>query len=107
MKGTQRPGVVFQPRVRRKLQSGIGKMVGAIRPTLGPLASGVAIDPMNTVKRLPEFLDNGGLIARRIIQLRNRDQDLGALGKIDGPQAPTSVLLPNDGDGYAFAHFRA
>lgn len=79
MKASQKPGVVFQPKVRQKLQRGIGTMVGAIRPTLGPLACGVAIDPMNTVKRLPEFLDNGGMIARRIIELNNRDEDMGAM----------------------------
>ena len=79
MKARQKPGVVLQPNVRRALQQGIGTMVGAIRPTLGPLACGVAIDPMNTTKRLPEFLDNGGLIARRIIELPNRDEDVGAM----------------------------
>lgn len=79
MKASQKPGVVFQPKVGRRLRGGIGTMVGAIRPTLGPLACGVAIDPMNTVKRLPEYLDNGGVIARRIIELPNRDEDMGAM----------------------------
>ncbi len=79
MKASQKPGVVFQPQVGRRLQRGIATMVGAIRPTLGPLACGVAIDPMHTLKRLPEYLDNGGVIARRIIELQNRDEDMGAM----------------------------
>ena len=29
--------------------------------------------------QLPEFLDDGGVIARRIIQLPNRDEDMGAM----------------------------
>ena len=79
MKAKQKPGVVFQPTVHHALQRGIDKMVGAIRPTLGPLASGVAIDPLNDAETLPEFLDDGGLIARRIIELPDRNEDMGAM----------------------------
>lgn len=79
MKASQKPGVVFQPQAGRRLQRGISTFVGAIRPTLGPLACGVAVDPMNTVDRLPEYLDSGGVIARRIIELENRDEDMGAM----------------------------
>ena len=79
MKAKQKPGVVFQPQVHRALQRGVDKMVSSIRPTLGPLASGVAIDALNDAETLPEFLDNGGLIARRIIELPNRDEDMGAM----------------------------
>ena len=79
MKAKQRPGVVFQPNVHRALQRGITTLVNAIRPTLGPVACGVAIDPMASTNRLPEFLDEGGVIARRIIELPNRDEDMGAM----------------------------
>ncbi len=79
MKAKQKPGVVFQPQVQRRMQRGIQTMVGAISPTLGPLSSGVAIDHLNKSIQLPEFLDNGGLIARRIIELPNRDEDMGAM----------------------------
>jgi chaperonin GroEL len=79
MKGSQKPGVVFQPQVHDKLQRGIRKMVSAIRPTLGPISGGVAIDHLNKTKAMPEFLDDGGLIARRIIELSNRDEDMGAM----------------------------
>jgi chaperonin GroEL len=79
MKTKQTPGVVFQPHVYRAMQRGIQKMTNAIRPTLGPLSGGVAIDPLNDAEHLPEYLDDGGLIARRIIQLANRDEDMGAM----------------------------
>ena len=79
MRGSQTPGLVFQPNVYHAMQRGIQQMVDAIRPTLGPTAGGVAIDPIHTTESLPEFLDDGGLIARRIIELRNRDVDMGAM----------------------------
>lgn len=75
----QTPGVVFQPQVHNALQRGISKMVGAIRPTLGPVSGGVVIDRVNKTETLPEFLDDGGLIARRIIELPDRNEDMGAM----------------------------
>lgn len=53
-------------------------MVGVVRPTLGPLARVVAIDPV-VGNKMPEMLDDGGTIARRIFQLLNRDEDVGAM----------------------------
>ncbi len=79
MKARQKPGVVFQPQVHHALQRGIHTMVGAIRPTLGPISGGVAIDHINKSITLPEFIDDGGVIARRIIELPNRDDDIGAM----------------------------
>lgn len=70
--------VVFQPATRRSMQQGINQIAQAIRPTLGPLPRIVAIDRTGQEKR-PELLDNGGLIARRIIQLQNRHADVGAM----------------------------
>jgi chaperonin GroEL len=72
----QTPGVVFQPQVYNALQQGINKMVGAIRPTLGPVSGGVLIDHVNKAETLPEYLDDGGLIARRIIELPDRNEDM-------------------------------
>jgi chaperonin GroEL len=79
MKTKQKPGVVFQPQVYHALQRGISKMVSAIRPTLGPVSGGVAIDHLNKTKSLPEYLNDGGVIARRIIELPNRNEDMGAM----------------------------
>jgi chaperonin GroEL len=60
------------------MQRGINKMANAIRPTLGPLPRVVAIE-RSLRHRTPELLDDGGTIARRIIELPNRDEDMGAM----------------------------
>jgi len=60
------------------MQQGIDKIVGAIRPTLGPRPRIVAIERILD-ERMPELLDNGGTIAKRIIQLPDRDEDMGAM----------------------------
>jgi chaperonin GroEL len=70
--------VVFQPATYKGLQRGINQMVEAVRPTLGPRPRIVAIDRVLDEK-MPEMLDNGGIIARRIIQLADRDEDVGAM----------------------------
>jgi chaperonin GroEL len=74
----QTPETVFQPRTARGFQGGINKIVDAIRPSLGPLPHTVAIARATTT-RSPEILDSGGIIARRIISLPNRDEDAGAM----------------------------
>jgi chaperonin GroEL len=71
--------VVFQPKAHQALQRGIQQIVDALRPTLGPIPRTVAIDHVNKHKDLPEVLDEGGLIARRIIELPDRDEDMGAM----------------------------
>ncbi len=72
------PGVVFQPQTHQGLHRGIQKLVAAIQPTLGPVHRVVAIEKESKVGR-PELLDNGAVIARRIIQLPDRDEDMGAM----------------------------
>ena len=74
----QTPETVFQPRTARGFQGGVNKIVDAIRPSLGPFPRAVAI-ARSTMTRSPEFLDSGGIIARRIISLPNRDEDAGAM----------------------------
>ena len=74
----QIPETVFQPRTARGFQGGINKIVDAIRPSLGPLPRTVAIARVSST-RSPEILDSGGIIARRIISLPNRDEDAGAM----------------------------
>lgn len=55
-------------------------MVEAVCPTLGPLPRTVAIESaVQSGDRSPELLDNGGVITRRILQLPNRDEDMGAM----------------------------
>ncbi len=70
--------VIFQPKTYRGFQQGVNKLVNAIRPTLGPRPRIVAIDRILD-NRLPELLDNGGLIAKRIIQLPHLAEDVGAM----------------------------
>lgn len=73
---TQR--VVFQPAAYRGIQKGINRIANALRPTLGPLPRTVAVERLPRDKT-PELLDDGGVIARRIIELPNRDEDVGAM----------------------------
>jgi chaperonin GroEL len=79
MKKKQTPGLLFQPRTYRAMQRGINQLAGAIRPTLGPTARMVAIDKIVSPGSQPELLMDGGTIARRIIELANRDEDMGAM----------------------------
>ena len=74
-----RPGIVFQPTAQDNIRRGIHTLVAAIRPTLGPTARTVAVTPLTENKTLPEVLDDGGTIARRVIELESRDNDMGAM----------------------------
>jgi chaperonin GroEL len=75
----QTPQVIFQPEVYQGMQRGIDQIANAIRPTLGPYSRLVAIESTIRRDKSPELLDSGGLIARRIIQLQDRDADMGAM----------------------------
>lgn len=70
--------VLFQPQARQALQAGIDTLAGAVIPTLGPLTGPVALDDKNRGGS-PELLDDGGTIARRILQLDDADADVGAM----------------------------
>ncbi|MCY3833929.1 MAG: hypothetical protein OXG85_13010 [Chloroflexi bacterium] len=70
--------LVFQPDASRSLQRGINLIVDAIRPTLGPIPQTVAISQALDNKP-PDLLDKGGLIARRISDLSDRNADMGAM----------------------------
>jgi chaperonin GroEL len=78
MRPTNSRRLVFQPGSYASLQSGANQIVNAIRPTLGPLPRVVAIDRILDA-RMPELLDNGGTIAKRIIQVRDMHADVGAM----------------------------
>ncbi|MGQ9500769.1 MAG: chaperonin GroEL [Anaerolineae bacterium] len=71
--------VVFQPATYRGMQRGINQLVNAIRPTLGPRPRVVAIDHVDYHDKTPRLLDDGGTIARLIIELPDRDADVGAM----------------------------
>ncbi len=77
-KDWQTPRVVFQPQVRQRMRRGISQIADAIRPTLGPLPRTVVNESKLYVGQ-PEFLNDGAIIARRIVQLPDRDEDVGAM----------------------------
>ncbi|MCY3978186.1 MAG: hypothetical protein OXG23_08805, partial [Chloroflexi bacterium] len=70
--------VLSQQDSREALKTGIDTLAGAVIPTLGPLTGPVALDD-STRAGSPELLDDGGTIARRILQLEDRDADVGAM----------------------------
>lgn len=78
-KNFQTPGVVFQPATARGMQHGINKILKAVAPTLGPMPRFVSIERIAMRDSLPERLDSGGTIARRIIQIEGRNADVGAM----------------------------
>ena len=75
----RRPEIVFQPQTYRRFQEGTNLIINAIRPTLGPLPRTVAIEQTGFRHKPPELLDDGATIARRIIQIKNRSKDVGAM----------------------------
>jgi chaperonin GroEL len=77
-KDWQTPGVVFQPRVQQGIRRGISQIAEAIRPTLGPV-SRVVVNESELYVGQPEFLSDGATIARRIVQLPDRNEDVGAM----------------------------
>lgn len=79
MKKTYIPSVVFQPNAQQSVQQGIDLIADVVGPTLGPLPRLVGVEPIGPGDKRPELLDNGALIARRILALPNRDQDMGAM----------------------------
>ena len=95
----QTPEVIFQPRTAQGFQGGIHKIVSSIRPSLGPYSRTVAIERATGSDRSPELLDSGGVIARRIIELPNPDENAGAMFL----RAALWNLHEREGDGVATA----
>jgi chaperonin GroEL len=61
------------------MQSGFDQLVDLIRPTLGPLPHITACEKVSSRGELPELLDSGGTIARRVIQIPDRQEDVGLM----------------------------
>jgi chaperonin GroEL len=72
----QKPSLVFQPHSYLGLQRGVNLIVDAIRPTLGPFPRFVCVE-RTISSSSPEILDSAGTIARRVIQIKGRDEDMG------------------------------
>lgn len=60
------------------MKTGIRKMVDLVRPTYGPIHRTVMLSRVSG-EPTPEILDDGGLIARRVFAIRDRDEDVGAM----------------------------
>jgi chaperonin GroEL len=73
-----KPDVVFQPAIGQHMQAGIHKLVNAVRPTLGPRGGGVVLQS-DTHPDVPEYLQDAGLIVRRVVQIADPDEDVGAM----------------------------
>lgn len=69
------PKVIHEPRTQEAIRRGVAVLGKAIRPTLGPLPR--RLIAQNQAKF--ELLDDGGIIARRIIALEDREDDVGAM----------------------------
>ncbi|MEZ4861141.1 MAG: chaperonin GroEL [Caldilineaceae bacterium] len=74
----QQPAIVTQPQTYHDLQRGVDMFMTVIRPTLGPLPRLVALAGQKR-SEAPEILDDGALIARRMIQITPRGPDVGAM----------------------------
>jgi len=71
-------GILFQPNVYQQMQRGINQVINAIRPTLGPNPHYTGIEAFPRTKA-PELLDDGGTIARRLVELPNQHENVGAM----------------------------
>jgi chaperonin GroEL len=70
--------LVFQPEALEGIHRGINWITEPISATLGPRPRYVAVAPV--IRERPiELLDNGGVIARRVIELPDPDADMGAM----------------------------
>ena len=95
------PRVLFQPAVREGMQAGAEKLSNLLAPTFGPLPRTIIVNHLHERQR-PEQLDSGGEIVRRILQLADRTEDVGAMflrealwrlhGQV-GDGATTSAIL--------------
>ncbi len=70
--------IVLLPASRQKLFAGVERLADSIRPTLGPNARTVVVEAVRNLSPV-EILDDGGTIARRIVSLGDRDENMGAM----------------------------
>ncbi len=69
------PKVIHEPGAQEAIRRGVAVLGNAIRPTLGPLPRRLVAQNQARF----ELLDDGGVIARRIIALEDREDDVGAM----------------------------
>ncbi len=93
--------VMIGPDARVALKRGFDTMANLLKITLGPKARTVAIAKMFT-SGLPEILDDGATIARRVIELPGRYENMGAMlcrqlswraGEVAGDGTTTAAVI--------------
>ncbi len=72
-----RPGVIFSPESSRQLLAGLDKLAHLLAVTLGPTQGGVLSS--TDLKPKPELLTGAATIARRLTDLPDGGQDVGAM----------------------------
>jgi chaperonin GroEL len=70
--------VLLQPRARTALTRGFDQMANVLRVTLGPAARAVVMAPIIST-RAPELLTDAATIARRIIEIPDPYENMGAM----------------------------
>ena len=71
--------VIFRLQARHALLRGVDQMAKLVRPTLGPVPRNVAIAPIVGTDKSPELLDDAGTILRRIIEMPDKYENMGAM----------------------------
>jgi chaperonin GroEL len=71
--------VIFRLQARRALLRGVDQMARLVRPTLGPVHRNVAIAPIVGTDKSPELLDDAGTILRRVIEMPDKYENMGAM----------------------------
>ena len=69
------PRVIHQPDTQRALKRGFDQLANAVAPTLGPLPRRAIAENQQRF----ELLDDGGVIARRIIAITDTEADAGLM----------------------------
>jgi chaperonin GroEL len=70
---------MLQPDARVALKKGVDIMADLIRVTMGPRARYVGMERLYRSGDTPELLDDGATIARRMVELPNRFENMGAM----------------------------
>ena len=78
MEKSKRSNARFGSEVTQDLQRGIRQIVLAVRPTLGPTSRVVAIERASR-SMAPELMNDGGQIARRLVELADPNENVGAM----------------------------
>ena len=86
--------IVYRPNIYQGKQRGFNQIATATWPTIGPIPGNVAIAKPKSHDQSPEILDRGGLIARRIQQIQDLDEAVGAMLPSPIPVISAKAISP-------------